>query len=103
MKKLMMLGLLAVTMVSTQLIAAETPLKPEMAAQAASAQMAKPININTASVEELQLLKGVGEAKAKAIVEYRLVNGKFKSIDELTQVSGIGEKLLEQNRSALVL
>lgn len=103
MKKLVMLGLFAATLVSTQLSAAETPIKPEMTAETASAQMTKPININTASVEELQLLKGVGETKAKAIVEYRLVNGKFKSIDELTQVSGIGEKLLEQNRSALVL
>ena len=55
------------------------------------------VNINRADLDELQQLKGIGLAKAKAIIEYREHNGKIDSLDELTQVSGIGEKYIEQN------
>ncbi len=50
------------------------------------------VNINTASVEELQSLSGVGQATAEAIVEDRKNNGPFKSPEDLMRVSGIGEK-----------
>lgn len=53
------------------------------------------ININTASKEELMKLKNVGESKALAIIEYRNKNGLFKTIDDLKNVSGIGDKLFE--------
>ena len=49
------------------------------------------ININTAGINELMTLSGVGEAKAKAIIEYREMNGSFKSIEDIKNVSGIGE------------
>ncbi len=49
------------------------------------------ININTAGINELMTLSGVGEAKAKAIIEYREKNGSFKSIEDIKNVSGIGE------------
>ncbi len=61
------------------------------------------VNINTSSVEELVLLNGIGESKAKAIVEYRESNGMFKVIGDLTNVKGIGPKLVEKNRANLSL
>jgi competence protein ComEA len=54
------------------------------------------VNINTATVEELTTLSGIGPSKANAIIEYREENGMFKSIDELVNVTGIGEKSLEK-------
>ncbi len=56
------------------------------------------ININTASIERLQLIPGIGEVKAASIVEYREKNAGFKSIEELKSISGIGEKTFEKLR-----
>src|SRR2546425_12322180 len=56
------------------------------------------VNINTASAAELGGLKGIGDAKAKVIVEYREKNGPFKSVDDLRRVHGIGDKLMEKLR-----
>lgn len=51
------------------------------------------ININTATVEDFTSLNGIGEAKAKSIIEYRNNNGNFKSIEDIKNISGIGESL----------
>lgn len=53
------------------------------------------ININTATAEKLQTISGIGEAKAKNIVEYRSKNGNFKSIEDIKNVEGIGDALYE--------
>lgn len=63
-----------------------------------------PIDINTATASEIAaVLSGVGPAKAQAIVDYRTEKGGFVSIEELTQVQGIGPATLERNRSLLLL
>ena len=61
------------------------------------------VNINTASVHHLQRINGIGETRARAIVEYREAHGGFKSVDELVNVSGIGEKTLEAMRDKLTV
>jgi competence protein ComEA len=54
------------------------------------------INLNTASLDELTSLPGVGEKKAAAIIEYREKYGKFTSLEQLAEVKGIGKKMLEK-------
>lgn len=61
------------------------------------------VDINRASAEELAAeLDGVGEKKAIAIVAYRTQHGKFKSIEELIMVKGIGQKIVEKNKTLIV-
>ncbi len=65
---------------------------------------AAPVDINSADATTLaRELKGVGDAKAAAIVEYRRTHGPFKTIDDLALVKGIGQKLVDRNRSDLRL
>lgn len=61
------------------------------------------ININKASLEELQSLSGIGESKAKSIISYRESNGKFKSIEDLKNVKGIGDKLFDSIKDMIAV
>ncbi len=77
--------------------------KPAAAAEKAGSQAAKaPIDINTATVDELKGLPEIGETKAKAIVDYRTKNGKFKTVDDLKNVKGIGDKTLAKIKPLIV-
>jgi competence protein ComEA len=62
------------------------------AASKAKASAANPVNLNSATVAQLQTLPGIGASAAQRIVEYRQKNGSFKKIEELMNVKGIGEK-----------
>ncbi|MDD9824829.1 MAG: ComEA family DNA-binding protein [Gammaproteobacteria bacterium] len=85
--------------------AAETTpeMAPEMTPETASETIPATVNINTADAATLALIKGIGQAKARAIVSYREENGEFKSIDELADVRGIGPVIIEKNREFLTV
>ena len=61
------------------------------------------VNINTANLHQLWNIKGIGETKARAIIDYREEHGNFASVDDLVNVSGIGEKTLERIRKYLTV
>ena len=71
--------------------------KPIKAATTKQAMMHR-LDINQASLEQLVMLKGIGKKKASAIVQYRQKHGKFKKVDDLLNVKGIGEKALKHLR-----
>lgn len=58
----------------------------------AKSEASPTVNINTATVAELQKLNGIGQKRAEQIIAYREQNGNFKKIEDIMQVSGIGEK-----------
>ncbi len=63
----------------------------------------KKVSINKATAEELSLLDGIGESKARAIIEYREKNGPFLKLEDLMNVSGIGEKSFEALKEKITL
>jgi competence protein ComEA len=83
---------MALLVVTLALLAA--PAAPLLAAQEPSAAKPAPaaVNLNTATVEQLTALPGIGERTAKQIIEYRQKNGPFKKAEDLMNVKGIGEK-----------
>ena len=82
--------------VNSELAQALTPHKKEVGKEGK-------VNINTATVEELKTLKGIGEKKAEAIIEYRKQNGSFKNKEELMKVRGIGKKLYESFEERVIV
>ena len=61
------------------------------------------VNINTASIEELDSLPGIGSSKAQNIIDYRNINGKFGSIEEILNVNGIGTAIYEQIKTYITV
>ncbi|MFY0546257.1 helix-hairpin-helix domain-containing protein [Brevibacillus sp. H7] len=68
-------------------------------------QMAEPgkVNINTAALQDLVTLPGIGEARAQAIIAYRTKNGPFRSPEDLKKVTGIGEKMYERMKDKITV
>ena len=60
------------------------------------------VNINTATVEELTALKGIGEKKAHSIVEHRKVAGPFAAIEDLKDVKGVGGKIFNKIKDLII-
>lgn len=61
------------------------------------------VNINNAKIDDLRQLKGIGQKKAQAIIQYRQVNGAYSSLDDLLKVKGIGKKVLLDNKALLTM
>lgn len=64
---------------------------------------AETININTADKETLMSIKGIGEKRAQAIIDYREEHGPFKSVDALAEIKGLGPAFIESNRENLTV
>ena len=73
--------------------------KPELAAVSSADR----IRLNSATVEQLQQLHGIGQKKAEAIIEYRNTHGKFKRVEDIQLVKGIGPALFAKNQARLAL
>lgn len=74
------------------------------ASQPESAPAGEQVNINEADATTLaDVLQGVGQSRARAIVEYREQNGPFDSLDELKEVKGVGDATVELNRERILL
>ena len=85
---------------AVQILQTSSSKAEETADAADSENSSELININTAPASEL---KGIGEVKAAAIVEYRRINGNFKTVQDIMNVSGIGEKTFEKIRSQITV
>lgn len=76
---------------------------PEKSKMQQSQKQMKRINLNTATQKQLVTLPGVGKKKAAAIIEYRTKNGKFKNLEDVMKVKGIGPKMLNKFKNQLTL
>lgn len=76
---------------------------PNDGGSASSGSDTAKVNINTADAAELQQLSGIGEKKAADIIKYREENGSFQTVEDLTKVSGIGEKTLENLKDSITI
>jgi len=96
------LNLAALLVDGTQVLVSregETPAPPVLG----GAVVGGLINVNTATATELEELPGVGEVIAQAIIDYRTENGPFTSVDQLLDVSGIGDATLENLRDLVTV
>ncbi|OHB29388.1 MAG: hypothetical protein A2X84_01400 [Desulfuromonadaceae bacterium GWC2_58_13] len=91
MKKMFCLGMIVLS------LALSAPLQIAVAAEPEVATV-QSVNINTATLAELEALPGIGAVSAQRIIDYRNERGPFSAVDQLVEVKGIGEKSLEKIR-----
>lgn len=89
--------------VPTRAPSTATPAPTSANATPASASVSNKININAASAQDLDKLPGIGPALAQRIIDYRNANGPFKKIEDLKNVSGIGDKLFDQIKDLITV
>ena len=98
-RNVLLLIILSLTSLGWQMSA----VAAEAGAPKAAAEVSGAVNINKATAEEIaQALNGIGDKKAQDIVAYRDKNGPFKTLDDLRNVKGVGEKTLERNASKIL-
>jgi competence protein ComEA len=85
--RMMMAAIAAIALSAPALSAQSKAPAPKPAATAAA-----PVNLNTATAEQLATIPGVGPKMAERIIDYRQKNGGFKKVEDLMNVSGVGEK-----------
>ncbi|MDO5518633.1 MAG: ComEA family DNA-binding protein [Clostridium sp.] len=82
----------------------ESPMQTASAPQNSNIASAESmVNINSATSEELKTLNGIGDSKAKSIIEYRDKNGGFQNIEDIKNVDGIGEKMFEKIKDSITI
>jgi competence protein ComEA len=88
-------------------ILAVVAVAPALAQEAQPATPKKPtlegkLNINTATVEQIDMLPGMSKKKAEAVVEYRTANGNFKTLEDLMKVKGIKQKTIDRIKDYII-
>jgi competence protein ComEA len=91
MTRILMAAILGIA-VSAPAASAQSKATTPKAPATATATAAAPVNLNTATVEQLATIPGVGPKMAERIIDYRQKNGGFKKVEDLMNVSGVGEK-----------
>jgi competence protein ComEA len=89
--RILMAAILAIA-VSAAAASAQNKATMPKAAATATATATAPVNLNTATAEQLAAIPGVGPRMAERIIDYRQKNGGFKKVEDLMNVSGVGEK-----------
>ena len=99
----MMTAIVLVLGVVATLASAQEAAKPSAKAATSSASSGTPLNLNTATVAQLEALPGIGKSTAERILEYRQKNGGFKKVEDLMNVRGVGEKSFLKLKSLITV